>query len=241
MANELRKILSYSANDIDKLLQNGVYAVESEEERDSLSPSIKTTNRTVYVKNTGEICQWNGSSWDKVSLGGGIETLVGTNENPINFATDMEVGHLYSCSGYVFKNSTTSLLLSRSMLCYKTSESSVVLYDISFLSHINKLDHRKGTTTYLEINSEKGIFTGNATEDTTRSSPRAFNNLSYSGSFTIFAPTSVGTAGQILQSKGLGEPNWVDTSTLGFATTADIEAAIGNVSSLLGNTDDLEV
>lgn len=53
----------------------------------------------------------------------------------------------------------------------------------------------------------------------------------------VYAPTTAGSNGQIPQVVN-GETVWV---TPNYATTTDIETAIGNVSSLLGNTDDLEV
>lgn len=70
MANELKKILSYPANDIDKILQQGIYSVKSEEERESLALAIKTTNRTVYVRDTRKMYVWDGMAWSNISPGG---------------------------------------------------------------------------------------------------------------------------------------------------------------------------
>lgn len=55
---------------------------------------------------------------------------------------------------------------------------------------------------------------------------------------SFYAPEESGTLGQILQSNGENNiPTWI---TPNYATQQDIENAIGNVSELLGNTDDLE-
>lgn len=71
MSTELKKILSYPANDINKILQNGVYSVGTESEREALTLTIKTTNRTVFVRESGKTYSWNGSSWDELASGGG--------------------------------------------------------------------------------------------------------------------------------------------------------------------------
>ena len=63
---ELRKILSYPANDIDKILQQGIYSVANDTERDALALAIKTTNRTVYVRSTGAFYVWNGTTWEEI-------------------------------------------------------------------------------------------------------------------------------------------------------------------------------
>lgn len=64
---ELRKILSYPANDIDKILQQGVYSVADDTERLALASAIKTTNRTVYVRSTGIFYAWDGTIWEQLS------------------------------------------------------------------------------------------------------------------------------------------------------------------------------
>ena len=64
---ELRKILSYPANDIDKILQQGIYSVADDNERLALALAIKTTNRTVYVRATGIFYAWNGTNWVQLS------------------------------------------------------------------------------------------------------------------------------------------------------------------------------
>ena len=36
----------------------------------------------------------------------GVIQLVGTETNPINFATDMEVGQIYSCTGVIYNGAS---------------------------------------------------------------------------------------------------------------------------------------
>ena len=67
---ELKKILSYPANDIDKLLQQGIYAVETVADRDAIANTIKTTNRTVYVRATEKMYVWKNGAWEDVTPGG---------------------------------------------------------------------------------------------------------------------------------------------------------------------------
>lgn len=73
MSTELKKILSYPANDIDKILQNGIYSVGTESEREALTLNIKTTNRTVFVRESGKTYSWNGNTWDELASGGGFD------------------------------------------------------------------------------------------------------------------------------------------------------------------------
>ena len=91
---ELKKILSYPANDIDKILQQGVYSVDTEEDRESLVLTIKTINRTVYVRDTKKMYVWNGTSWEDVTPGGNAKAILG-NEPPTNTTVAEYEGQFY--------------------------------------------------------------------------------------------------------------------------------------------------
>ena len=66
---ELKKILGYPANDIDKILQQSVYSVADNIERDGLPNAIKTTYRTIYVRTTGKFYHWENGAWNEDESG----------------------------------------------------------------------------------------------------------------------------------------------------------------------------
>lgn len=169
------------------------------------------------------------------SQGGGIKTLVGTEEKPINLYTDLEINKLY-----LLKGNTSANRKMYDVLAYVTSAGTNIKQLLLQNYHWNNSSGGNNFSNYnntiLNVNTDGRyyshtiIFIGSQ-----------FNNTSYISSKMFYSPTKGGTAGQILQSNGDTEPTWVDVSTAGLATTTDIEAAIGNVSALLGDTEDLEV
>lgn len=164
---------------------------------------------------------------------GGIEQLVGTEEKPINLATDMRVGHAYALNGVItYKSSLPTATTSRYMLAYKDNADRVTIFNYSMGSTIT---HFPGVISDLAINSNTGLVTSEYKYTMLQS----INSSSVTTQRSIFAPTSGGTNGQILQSNGAySAPTW---TTPNFATIDDINNAIGNVSALLGDTEDLEV
>lgn len=82
---ELKKILGYPANDIDKILQQSVYSVADDIERDGLSKAIKTTYRTIYVRGTGKFYHWENEAWNEDKSGSVVldDKLSSTSENGV--------------------------------------------------------------------------------------------------------------------------------------------------------------
>lgn len=163
-----------------------------------------------------------------------LKTLVGTEEKPINLYTDLENGQLYNISGYVRYSASKNLSCSNVLVHKITTLQVLFLYaNFNKNSGISNYEHFSSLVSLDQVNI------GNVHIVKYLRDIISVNDSSVPISF--YAPTQVGTAGQILQSKGSGAPTWTDPSTAGLATTADIEAAIGNVSALLGDTSDLEV
>ena len=187
-------------------------------------------------------------SWKDITPTGeqSIPILTGTQEKPINLATDLEVGKWYLLSGYVYYSASQSMFLKASsssgdtrganVLVFKDANDSCLFKNYSidnptFSFSTTKLDTVVRFSSYGAINVAPDKVVG-----ITR-----MNGNTFSGPVSFYAPTGLGTANQILKANGDKAPTWVDPSTLGLATTADIEAAIGNVSALLGDTSDLGV
>lgn len=169
----------------------------------------------------------------------GIETLIGTEDKPINLATDLIINNYYIMSGYLYIDSNRIMSNLPKTLVYRIkSNGHIIFFNIRLDVSASGYGYNQQAGYYTEI-------------PVTNTGDINYRYITYNiplekinGGLAprgLFAPTNGGTQGQILQSNGIAEPTWVDVSTAGLATTTDIEAAIGNVSSLLGNTEDLEV
>lgn len=205
-----------------------------------------TTALNVYAPTvsgtSGQILQSNGSdkapTWIDLP-NSGIEILTGTAESPINFATDMEVNHLYSCSGVFFNTVASSAQSSisgktvnfqdqgRSFLFYKRNNTSVVCLASSYNTTNSK-------TTVIIFSAMYGIteitFDSTTGELTNIRSGMGFgrvNGIEGNGNaqaLGIYAPIESGTSGQLLQSNGEGvAPTWV---TANYASSADLETKL---------------
>ena len=166
-----------------------------------------------------------------VSSSQGITQLVGTQENPINLHTDTEIGQLYSVSGYIIKSSNVTMSNIPVSLFYRSSDGGGVIYGI----HID--DSSYGTTsrcngTIITFN----ISTGYMTNFIKFISLSRLNGSTPSSLLSIYAPTSSGESGQVLQSNGENNaPTWIDMpSTAPTLEEQTIESA--SWTSLSGQT-----
>lgn len=205
-----------------------------------------TTALNVYAPTSsgtsGQILQSNGTNKAPIWIdlpNSGIEILTGTTESPINFATDMEVNHLYSCSGVFFNTVSSSAQSSisgktvnfqdqgRSFLFYKRNNTSVVCLASSHNNTISK-------TTVIIFSALYGIteitFDSTTGELTNIRSGMGFgrvNGIEGNGNaqaLGIYAPIESGTSGQLLKSNGEGAaPTWV---TADYASSADLETKL---------------
>lgn len=130
----------------------------------------------------------------------GIETLVGTIEKPINFATDMEYNQLYFVKGPTVGTSTSGawnnpygyLMLKRDPLSgnrayvyvYGGHGKPITFYDVSGVG-------------VLHIDIETGYV---VQYDNYVTIPETINGVT--STQRIYAPITSGTSGQILQSSG---------------------------------------
>lgn len=131
-----------------------------------------------------------------------IPLLVGTQEKPINLATDLEVGKYYLLRGYL-KAASTPKLLPTDVLCHKIAKDWVNLYDYSYVD--NRIN--RGQLYYLYIYEGSGL---RRAEDYSVGIDR-LNNKAYTYAPSFYAPESSGNIGQILQSNGVSKaPTWID-------------------------------
>lgn len=193
--------------------------------------------RWTIIDNSDKVVSVNGQT-GAVELDipqAGIEQLVGTEDKPINMATDMEVGHLYSFSGYLVLQENIIKSIGRKVLIFKESSKKAALLNVN--ATLGLVAYASGIDSYIDFDETNGYISG----WTQRVSLSELNGIRNPNNTSIYAPTSGGTAGQIQKSNGDAAPTWVDPSELGLATLNDVNNAIGNVSALLGDTEDLEV
>ena len=145
-----------------------------------------------------------------------IPIITGTQDKPINLATDLEVNEYYLITGYLYKNSTSNIQLTSKFLVQKYESTSyyvVIIYGGNFQNGTitstaslcnSKIFLRKDNTGELNIGGNKalGISIFNGTNP-------IFTNADTIQS--LYAPIEAGTSGQILKSNGLGKaPSWID-------------------------------
>lgn len=170
-----------------------------------------------------------------VDTSGGIIQLVGTTSNPINFATSMEVGQLYSCSGRFTSESTTgtniTFLVSISdpptqYLIYKYSSTQALILNASIqrVSANQLLVEYSGNSTVLLSFNSSGLYTSYSAG--LKLAELNGTNQTQSGGVSVYAPITSGTAGQILQSNGSDTaPTWTNMpSTAPVTETLTIES-----------------
>ena len=170
--------------------------------------------------NAGQILQSNGSgrkpTW--IDASNGIQTLIGTEESPINLATSLSVGQLYSCQGVINAGANYSFTslgeTNDNFLLYKWSDTGIYALTCSS-SNIDGVTHI--------FNGYQGICyiiidtSGNITGVSNANFINLLNgnsNVEPGTPLSIYAPTTSGEAGQVLQSNGADQaPSWNSLST----------------------------
>lgn len=161
-------------------------------------------------------------------IGDGVEILVGTTESPINFATSMEVGKLYSCQG-VFNTTNeitdtssigynkTIVFNSNYFLIYKSINNQVVILNTN-VNTTNSSSHVQIISSYYaHVRMNFDTTTGNITSlDQGMMLQNINGNLANLSAQRegIWVAETPGTAGQVLTSTGSGAPVWSDAGTI---------------------------
>lgn len=160
-------------------------------------------------------------SWKDITPTGeqSIPIITGTQEKPINLATDLEVGKYYFLQGYIFRNSTNTITIKegQSVLTFKdyySAEYSQVY--INAYSSINGLIPDGTCSVCYFFSNADGIITQTKfgySNISVNDSTGTFS--SYLGYPKIYAPTSPGKAGQVLYSIGIAYvPEWRDQTSI---------------------------
>ncbi len=149
-----------------------------------------------------------------------IPVITGTQEKPINLATDLEVGKYYFLQGYIFRNSTSIITIKegQSVLSFKdyyTAEYSQVYINAHMDVNGNNFIPDGSCSICLFFANVNGIITQTKT---------GYSNISVNDDSTwseslgykkIYAPTRPGKVGQVIYSTGIGYiPEWIDQTSI---------------------------
>lgn len=147
--------------------------------------------------------------------------LIGTEDNPVNLYTDTKVGQVYSVSGWVWRKPNGTSSSDKFQYPFVSTATNVFFF--------TRLNEETGIFTNVHITSNSvGGASGNSgtivqfdssgsMKYYTQFSTPSFNGIGSQAKqvASVYAPTTSGTAGQILQSNGNNnEPTWIDNITI---------------------------
>ena len=166
---------------------------------------LKTPNRLIINNpNDGTANIFDGSSEVNINLPEkGVKHLIGTEEKPINLYTDLDLGEIYLIEGKVLYSSGIYPNISLTQ-AYKISKTLILIFG-TYSDDEPKFKFSSGVIgSYYVVSS-----TGYITYCRKIVGPTAINdNVDVTRS--IYAPTEIGTFGQVLMSRGVGAPMWTN-------------------------------
>lgn len=182
---------------------------------------VENAGKFLSVNETGDIFA--------VDLPENANILTGTEEKPIILYDDIEEGKVYFLSGYykISQVSTSTNLFPSNdtrkyIVCYILGTSSSGQKSIATFGCNLGINQSLRNPNYISISYINNTNTGFSSESFI--GLRTINNTF--SAYDIYAPTSSGTLGQVLQSNGYGRaPTWTNmpsttTETLTIASTA---------------------
>lgn len=194
----------------------------------SVSGFESSSNKVTSVSSTSTDTEYPSAKcvYDLIASVDGIRKVSGTQQEPINLASSLEVGNLYILSGYVTLTSTVvAYSLQYPAMVYKDSTTTLISFNGWFTTSVwTSLDGASGGIT---INSTTGYIT-----NSNRFLPiQSFNgNTTSSQRPSFYAPTGYGTNGYLLESKGSGN---APTFTIQKVTTISSSSTNNQVPSAL--------
>ena len=186
-------ILNYSSDDKFKVKVNA-------DETLSVNGLVSNGDGTQFLSNDGTYKEIESVKYLYAS----------SSSSPINLVTDMEVNKLYVVKGYIRRNSSTTYInLSTPVLFFKTSSTTAIAYNIKLSYSSTSTYYGPGYMTSINFNSSTGYMTST----TSSANITNINGTSSPTTSTIYAPTSYGSSGYVLRSRGSGSaPNWYQDS-----------------------------
>ena len=184
---------------------------------------VENAGKFLSVNETGDIFA--------VDLPENANILIGTEEKPIILYDDIEEGKVYFLSGYykisqvgiptyLFPSNDTR----KYIMCYILGTSSSGQKSIATFGCDLGMNQSLRNPNYMSVSYINNTSTGFSSDSFI--GLRTINNRSSDSASDIYAPTSSGTLGQILQSNGYGvAPTWINIpSTAPITETLTIES-----------------
>ena len=198
-------IVNSNTNKID-LTEDGVDITADSGARVNGNAIETQNNKVTSISNSSTDTQYPSAKcvYDTILNEKGIINLTGTQENPINMATDMEVGKLYSCSGYVRMDTSNvyTLETDNKIMAFKPSATKVNWINAVIIgTGIPSITSGIGGNATLTINSSTGSVISTSPTKSIASLNGVLGQTNYA---SFYAPTSAGTSGYLLQSNGTG-------------------------------------
>ena len=139
-----------------------------------------------------------------------IPIITGTQEKPINLATDLEFGKYYILRGYIYHGGGTAPIIYNTNILCKTGKRN----DVAGVATLMNYTYSSNKTVFYSFYISGTTDIGWIFESTTLINQIRLNATDYvSEVVEVYAPTTSGAAGQILQSNGAYKaPTWVDNT-----------------------------
>lgn len=160
------------------------------------------SNKVTSISNASTDAQYPSakSVYDYIENTKGTIQLVGTQDHPINFYNDLEIGKLYALKGYVTLSATVTYNLGHFVMIYRDTNTSLLSLNGWF-----------DNSSWRSVDGGSGGFSINDRgyiQNLKRYVPvdqfNGSNSISSTSLPSFYAPTSAGTSGYILQSNGTG-------------------------------------
>lgn len=186
-----------------------------------LAGEIGIESDTNKIKIGDGVTNWNDLSYINGSRDGDIILLAGTEDNPINFYEDIEMGKIYLISGYIKRGSSVFMLQpdhpDRQYICKCNYETST---NKSITLQGNGIILTTGGSRSVPPNVVETFLaypSGNINTYSFGIGFPSFNGKTYDYDYNtgFYAPITSGASGQILQSNGANNaPTWIDNITI---------------------------
>lgn len=186
-----------------------------------LAGEIGFESDTNKIKIGDGVTNWNDLSYINGSSDGDIILLAGTEDDPINFYEDIEMGKIYLISGYIKRGSSVFMLQpdhpDRQYICKCNYETST---NKSITLQGNGIILTTGGSRSVPPNVVETFLaypSGNINTYSFGIGFPSFNGKTYDYDYNtgFYAPITSGASGQILQSNGANNaPTWIDNITI---------------------------
>lgn len=183
-----------------------------------LAGEIGIESDTNKIKIGDGATNWNDLSYINGSSDGNIILLAGTEDNPINLG-ELNLGQLYFIKGWYSTYGRVATKFptdSRYYLCYAFNVDNNNRKSITIYGYFMATSSYRGTDS-ISYNSGTTVITGPEYGDNVIyfSGLDRINGNTHTHNQSIYAPTTSGTLGQILQSNGANNaPIWIDNITI---------------------------